>query len=126
MLCNFLRLIDMPYITRTRTEMVERCMALMEMGFEIVHEDSSVFIGDMEFDFSATDIKPEAIIKTVMSKSYQAGMKRGEKEIQEGMKKLLNISWQILMNVYNVHQWLRRNILIRSFTKSFDCCLEWS
>jgi len=72
--------------------MKEKCQFLENLGFAIQHEDSSVMMVGIEFDFSATLYEPWAIIQAAVKEAYSQGLEDGEKKVKKGIKEILDIS----------------------------------
>ena len=77
---------------RDREEINENCEYLESLGFEILHEDSSVKLGDMEFDFSATRLDIQNILRVVMVKAYREGQTEGVLQNQQDMRLIMGIN----------------------------------
>ena len=83
-------------------EMNERCKTLIDMGFEIHHDDCRVVHIGLEngrlncptlceFDFSAIRMEPDAIIHTALKKAYEQGKQDGQWEIKTQFRDLMKI-----------------------------------
>jgi hypothetical protein len=68
----------------------KRCEILEAHGFTINHEDSSVSIGEFTFDFSGIELTTENIIKVVADKAYSSGFEKGQKDIRQKFKQLID------------------------------------
>lgn len=76
---------------RNPKDINKKCLLLMELGFDIHHEDSRVEYNGVFFDFSATACDSVSILKVAMEGMYNAGLSNGRAEIQDSLKKLLGI-----------------------------------
>jgi hypothetical protein len=78
--------------SRSKREINQRCKYLESLGFTISHQDSSVLLNGMEFDFSATGMNTDSILRTVIKKSKAKGYAEGVNSVQEQMRKAMGIS----------------------------------
>lgn len=69
----------------------KKCELLERLGFEIEHEDSRVSFNGHTFDFSAVACDEASIMKTALQVMFEHGREQGRKEIQDGIKTLLNL-----------------------------------
>jgi len=69
----------------------KKCELLERLGFEIEHEDSRVSFNGHTFDFSAIACDEVSIMQTALLVMFEHGREQGRKEIQEGIKTLLQL-----------------------------------
>lgn len=72
-----------------REQMNKKCELLMSLGFEINHQDSSVGMLGVDFDFSATACTVEDILYTALKQMYSEGRKAGISTIRNQLKALI-------------------------------------
>lgn len=70
----------------------KKCELLERLGFEIQHEDSRAIFDGQTFDFSAIACDEASIIQTALRTMFQHGREQGRKEIQDGIKAVLEIN----------------------------------
>lgn len=69
----------------------KKCELLERLGFEIEHMDSRVSFNGHLFDFSAVACDEASILKTSLLVMFEHGREQGRKEIQDGIKILLQL-----------------------------------
>lgn len=69
----------------------KKCELLERLGFEIEHEDSRVSFNGNTFDFSAIACDEASILQTALLVMFEHGREQGRKEIQDGIKTLLQL-----------------------------------
>lgn len=69
----------------------KKCSLLMELGFDIHHEDSRVEYNGVFFDFSEVSCDPASILKIALNIMFEHGLEQGRKEIQDSIKALLKL-----------------------------------
>lgn len=69
----------------------KKCELLERLGFEIEHTDSRVSFNGHLFDFSAVACDEASILKTALLVMFEHGREQGRKEIQDGIKILLQL-----------------------------------
>lgn len=69
----------------------KKCELLERLGFAIEHEDSRVSFNGFTFDFSAVACDEASILQTALLFMFEHGRQEGRKEIQEGIKTLLDL-----------------------------------
>lgn len=67
----------------------KKCELLMELGFEIGHEDSDVGLSGIDFDFSGTAGDVKSIILTAINQAYAQGQKQGVKSMRASLKEFI-------------------------------------
>jgi hypothetical protein len=70
----------------------KKCELLERLGFEIEHADSRVSFDGQTFDFSAIACDEASIMQTALRLMFQYGREQGRKEIQDGIKAVLEIN----------------------------------
>lgn len=71
--------------------MQERCAYLESLGFEIFHEDSRVYRDGIEFDFSATMMDVDSILRVVIKYTYSLGKRDGKEDHEYKLRKLCGL-----------------------------------
>jgi hypothetical protein len=83
----------MKFTPKSLARMNERCLLLESFGFLILHEDSRVCLGELEFDFSATELTHKNILNAVMKKSLWRGQVSGRNEVREDIQNVLTMEY---------------------------------
>lgn len=68
-----------------------KCVLLMQLGFDIAHNDSSVYMHGVEFDFSATEGDFKSIMYEALRQMREAAHKEGIQYIRDDLKSLLGL-----------------------------------
>lgn len=76
---------------RSPEEINARCVVLESLGFEINHQDSSVGMLGVDFDFSAVELSIPNIIYHALSTMQKEARKEGRNEVREKLAKLMEV-----------------------------------
>lgn len=76
---------------RSPEEINARCVVLESLGFEINHQDSSVGMFGVDFDFSAIELTTPNILYHALQTMQKEARKEGRNEVREKLAKLLEI-----------------------------------
>lgn len=76
---------------RTIEEINAKCALLMELGFDIGSADYSVYMHDVEFDFSATQGDAKSIMYEALRQMKKEAFAQGKSDAQENIRKALGI-----------------------------------
>jgi hypothetical protein len=85
--------IIMNFTPKSLARMNSRCLLLETFGFEIDHEDSRVSLGELEFDFSATELTHRNILNAVIQQSLKAGRISGRNELRNEIQNTLTMEY---------------------------------
>jgi aminoglycoside N3'-acetyltransferase len=78
---------------RNYEEINKRCELLMQYGFDVHHEDTSVYLEmsdyrEIDFDFKRVDIKD--FVTYAVKRAYDEGKRVGRNEFADDFQKLLS------------------------------------